>query len=205
MGPPKGWAPQDVRPSTGATELWKWLDPIAPRSARLYPDDDAARSEVEALEDVFDETLGPATRRWGYSWALHDRALMLELMSLHASRTEIAILRAGFPFIIPFMVRGLRLSDEAIDTSLARIAKVFEDMGKKLEGRRYLVGDSLSAADLTFAALGSPVVVPPEHPLAHKLADAPKPMRRTIDAMRELPAGRFISRIYREHRREKVP
>jgi len=58
------------------------------------------------------------------------------------------MLRAGSPFIIPFMVRGLRLSDAAIDTSLARIARVFEDIGKKLEGRRYLVGNSLSAARL---------------------------------------------------------
>lgn len=188
-----------------STEILKWLDTIAPRQARLYPRDDAARAEVEALEDRFDETLGPATRRWAYSSALHDRTLMLELMSVQASKVDIAMLHAGARVIIPFMIRGLRLSDDAIDKSIACIAKVFEDMGKRLEGRRYLVGESLTAADLTFAALGSPVVVPPEHYLAHELGRVPEPMRRTIEAMRELPAGRFISRIYREHRAEKVP
>ena len=105
-----------------STEILKWIDSMVSNGARLYPDDPTMRADVEALEDLFDESLGPATRRWAYSWALHDRPLMLELMSRMATKRDVALLRAGAPLIIPFLTRGLRLSDEAIDKSLARVA-----------------------------------------------------------------------------------
>jgi glutathione S-transferase len=187
-----------------STDILKWVDTIVEPDARLYPKDDEQRREVEALEDLFDEKLGPATRRWAYSWALHDRPLMLKLMETKATKGDVLMLRAASPLIIPFLQRGLNLSDAAIDKSIARIAQIFEDMAKRLAGKRFLVGDSLTAADLTFAALGSPVVLPSEHPLARPLDGLPGDMRRTIETMREHPAGRFIARLYREHRAKKV-
>ena len=186
-----------------STDILKWVDSVSDAGG-LYPKDDVQRAEVESLENLFDEKLGPATRRWAYSWALHDRPLMLELMAVKAPKVEAMALRATSPLVIGFLKRGLRLGDAAIEKSMMRIAQIFEDMGKRLEGRKYLVGDSLTAADLTFAALGSPVILPPEHPLAIVIGKAPDEMRRTIEAMRELPAGRFITRLYREHRAEKL-
>jgi glutathione S-transferase len=180
-----------------STDILQWIDSIIDRDARLYPEEH--RTEIEALEDQFDEQLGPATRRFIYSWGLNHRDMMLELMSFHAPKHEIAMLRASAPLVVGFMKRGLRLSDAAMDKSLARIAKIFEDVGRRIDGKRYLVGDTFTAADLTFAALASPMVAPASHPIARSL-DVPKELVATVEAMRKLPAGKFITRIYDEHR-----
>lgn len=187
-----------------STDILKWIDSVVDPKARLYPTDDAKRREVEELEELFDEKLGPATRRWVYSYALRNRPLMVELMALKVPKVEALALKAASPLVIGFLKRGLRLGDPAIEKSIVRIAEIFEAMGKRLEHSKYLVGDSLTAADLTFAALGSPVILPPQHPAVEALDQAPDEMRRTVEAMRELPAGKFITRLYREHRAEKV-
>jgi glutathione S-transferase len=72
------------------------------------------------------------------------------------------------------------------------------------DGRRYLVGDRFSAADLTFAALAGPMVVPAEYTVAlpqpgHAM---PHELLRIVERAREHPAGRHALRMFREHRRE---
>lgn len=178
-----------------STDILRWIDSIT--DVKLYPSEEAL-----ALEERFDADLGPATRRFAYSWGIQDRERMLDIMTVRAPKAEAMLLRASAPLVIGFMKRGLRLSNSAIDTSLARIAKVFEDVGKRLETRRYLAGDTFSAADLTFASLAAPVILPTTHPIAARFDALPDGLKKTIEAMRALPAGKFVRRIYDEHRFE---
>ena len=69
------------------------------------------------------------------------------------------------------------------------------------DGRRYLVADRFSAADLAFAALAAPLVVPPEYgtPLPQP-EDLPAHMAERVRAWREHPAGRFAMRLFAEQR-----
>ena len=70
-----------------------------------------------------------------------------------------------------------------------------------LDGRRYLCGDAFTAADLAFAALAAPVIVPPEYgtPLPAP-AELPAEMAAGVRAFRAHPAGAFASRLFREER-----
>ena len=71
------------------------------------------------------------------------------------------------------------------------------------DGRQYLSGDRFSAADLTFAALAAPMVVPPEYTVALPQPDSlPPGPRNIVEHAREHPAGAHALKMFRQHRRE---
>src|SRR5206468_2427347 len=81
------------------------------------------------------------------------------------------------------------------------IRATFDRVAARLaDGRRYLVADRFSAADLTFAALGAPMVLPPAHPFPLPGEQFPKAARVRCREMRRHPAGAFILRLYAEDR-----
>ena len=82
------------------------------------------------------------------------------------------------------------------------IEEVFALVERELAtGQKYLVGDSLTAADLTFAALASPVLRPPNHPFYDSsLFKLSAESASKIKALRATPAGELVLRIYRDNR-----
>ncbi len=57
--------------------------------------------------------------------------------------------------------RFLGVDAGAARTALVRIDDVFDDVAERLsDGRRFLIGDRVTAADLTFAALAAPMLIP---------------------------------------------
>jgi len=190
-----------------STDILHFVDRIASPSARLFPEEPAQREEIEALEHRFDEKLGPQTRKWAYSWGLHNKSSMLRLMKMGIPEGQGRILDVISPMMFGFLKRGLNLGDEAIEKSQMRIAKIFEEVAQKLaDGRQFLDGKRFTAADLTFAALAAPCVAPPEYGKGRMLPleDVGEDMRRAILAMRSTPAGAFAMRLYRDHRLEVI-
>ena len=75
------------------------------------------------------------------------------------------------------------------------------------DGRRYLTGETLTFADITFASLGALAVLPPEYP-GNRLGGRRMAVtdirdsrwRAEVEEMRARPSGQFILRLYREER-----
>jgi len=88
------------------------------------------------------------------------------------------------------------------ERSLDRIRQVFREVDVRLhDGRRTLVGDRFSAADLTFASLAAPALFPSGcRAVLPSLSDVPEAMRSEILRLRETAAGEFVLRLYREER-----
>jgi glutathione S-transferase len=100
------------------------------------------------------------------------------------------------------MRRAMRINPDSADRSLERVRTVFSTVAELLgDGRTFLVGESFSAADLTFAALAAPVLLPRNYgsPLP-SLEQVPAEMLAQIEEFRTTPAGVFAMRIYRDHR-----
>ena len=68
-------------------------------------------------------------------------------------------------------------------------------------GRRSLVGERFSAADLAFAALAAPAISPLQHgtPVPQP-EDMPDGMAAAVRRWREHPAGQYGLRLFREER-----
>jgi glutathione S-transferase len=189
-------------PIEDSTRIIEWIDATLPEEKRLFPHDPTLRAEVARWEDRFDADLGPHTRRWGYGHLLPDRERSLALLRKHAPAWEFAVLERAYPVARALMNRGLNITPAGVERSLAKLNAIFDDVSRALEdGRKYLVGDRFSAADLAFASLSAPALLPDGY--AKWLGgrdEAPPSMHATIDAWRATPAGRYALRVYAEDR-----
>jgi glutathione S-transferase len=186
-----------------STDIIAWADDKRPGA--LYPANDADKADALALEDDFDTHLGPATRRWAYFQIMPRKDLDHYVMK-DVPRYERLALRATRPLAIAFLKRSLKIDAEGAERSRVKIEDTFERLNKHLaDGRRYLIGDRFSVADLTVAALAAPVLMPTPHPTPlPPLSELSEAARAQITAWRESPAGQFGLRMYRDHRDERM-
>jgi glutathione S-transferase len=184
-----------------SSDILAWADGKAPAGRELYPRDDAARREVLALEEHLDEELGPHIRRVMYFHILPRPGLAFGLMDQRTPGWQRAILRVAFPLLREGMSRFMKIDERTAAESLERTLRVFDDVEKRLEGRRYLVGDAFTAADLTLAALAGPAVTPPEHSVRFPDLDAlPEAAAALLREVQARPVAEYLRRMYREHR-----
>lgn len=182
-----------------STEIVAWAD--AKKPGTLIPKEGAARAEALALEDDFDNQLGPATRRWGYYYLL-PRKDLLPVLTKGVPRWEAVALKLTRPIALGVLKRGLKIDTAGAERSRAKIEDTFTRISERLaDGRRYLVGDRFTVADLTFAALSAPVLAPRECPSALPGPEEFPPVAAAqIEAWRATRAGQHALRIYADHR-----
>lgn len=156
-----------------------------------------------AAESRFDQA-GVHLLRWVYAGLLRARALALRLWTLDANVAQWQALTAAFPLIrrffgraIGFGLRQMGRSRRIIDRTLAELDRLAES------GRAYLVGDTLTVADTTAAALLSPLACPDAHPI-YGSPGYREAMRSTLQPWRDRPGLARVRTMYERHR-ESVP
>lgn len=168
----------------------------------LYPDDPEQRRRALALEDFFDEELGPHARLLPFHELTNEPEIFAEVA---AAAVPGPLGKAKGP--IGFYARtyaGLRFGvrDEAA-AALARvkIAAAFDRLEAELDtgDGEFLVGEHFSVADLTAAALFYPIVGPVEGPLP---ADIPTPpaMERFRAELADRRGYKWVEETFRRHR-----
>ena len=185
-----------------STDILQYLDTHHSDGWRPYPKDPQLRIKAEELEDLFDTRLGPHTRRLAYYHLLQHKHLFLESVLAGVGRTERTLFRVCRPIITGLMRRGMNITAESAERSLDYVRTVFASVDELLvDGRTFLTGDLFSAADLTFAALAAPALLPKNYgSRLPSLDDVPTELLATIDEFRTSAAGAFALRIYRDHR-----
>ncbi len=183
---------------TESTDILRWVS--ARVGGQLYPKD--VEEDVVALEQLFDNVLGPATRRWNYGRMTRHRAFARSFFGGGVEGWQ----RASLPLTAPILGLGVRVRYRATPTQVERAAKqtfeVFDNVARRLaDGRRYLTGERFTAADLTFAALSSPAVIPPEYGCPLPAFETwPAAMIEPLKQFREHPGGAYALRLYAEDR-----
>ena len=196
---------------TDSTPIVAWAvekSGTAGSNESLIPLDPALRDEALELEDLFDRKLGVASRVVAYYHLIDVSDLMLPLMVENVGCMESFLVRLFFPILRRVMKSGMKIDAENAAKSLLICDDIFDMVGKRLVGgKRFLVGDTFTVADLTFASLAVPIICPDENVLMKRLVDNrnfPRATKELLDKYRATPAGQFALRLYREHRHKVI-
>jgi glutathione S-transferase len=186
-----------------SAEILAWVDEHTASERRLFPSDRGERLDVEALCRRFDERLGPSGRRLIYVHMFAQRELMLRFNNQGVPAWEDRVMRAGLPLFMGLVRHVLEIRPGVEVQDEAQVWSEFDHAAGLLDdGRRYLCGERFGAADLTFAALCAPVVLPATYGVALPQPEMlDEPTAALVERARAHPAGAFALRVIAEHRR----
>lgn len=189
----------EVLPESAA--IVRWADSQLPPERWLYPAGPLGE-ETAALERRLDDGLGPDGRLWLYHETLPALDQMRAFVLAGVPRWERAAFDLSGKAIDVVIRRHFRIDAATAAAALARVDDVFDEVAERLEdGRRFLLGDRFAAADLAFAALSAPLLLPPAYGSPLPAPDGmPEGLMREVRRLRAHPAGRFADRIYAEDR-----
>jgi glutathione S-transferase len=183
-----------------STGVLRWVDAHGHSPEPYFP---PGVPDVDALVAEFDRRLGPATRRIGYFHVLRgEPAHVQELLMSDVPRWEaraVRVLGRGIPRLIQY---GLEINEAGVARSKKTLDEVLGVVSERLgDGRRTLAGEVFTAADLTFAALVAPVVLPATYAMRFGgPSRLPAPLSALRDEVLATKAGAFAMRIYDTYR-----
>jgi glutathione S-transferase len=189
----------DGKPVGDSTAIIAALEQWQPEPA-LYPKDPAQLRRALELEDYFDEGLGPSLRAALVTPLFReDPHLALRVLTTgmpDRAYRNLRPLSRIFPAYYPFRHK---IKARRLDQDRADVAAALDRISRELQPSGYLVGETFSVADLTAAALLSPVLQPAEtqYPLTVAL---PGSLRQYWDDVARHPPAQWALEMYRRHR-----
>jgi glutathione S-transferase len=169
----------------------------------LYPVDAEERARALELEDWFDENLGPHTRLLPFYELIQEPDVFAEVAAaavpppLGKAKSVVGAYARAYTSI-----RWNANSDEDAVRAREAIVVAFDKLEAELEqgDGEFLVGASLSVADVTAASLFYPVVGPPEGPLDPDLP-TPTALERFRESLSDRRGFKWVEETFRRHRR----
>jgi len=184
-----------------SAEIAEWADRHGREPGSLFPAG-ADRGEVRSLVAHFGADLGTLTRPLFWASLIDDLPLASRLwsqgLSPRGTRVQPWVLRLSKPALR----RALEIEPDTVETAPRRIGAIFDEVAARLERTPHLVGGRITAADLSFAAMAAPALMPPEgHPTDYpELSELSPPVAAAMSELRAHPAGAYALRLYRDER-----
>ena len=169
----------------------------------LYPANPDERRRALELEDFFDEELGPYIRRWIFHVIIPYPKFVRAAFASHASAAAQLAQRAMSPMIGAIMRRQMDITPATAEVARGKTMAAMDRLEHEVQPSGFLVGDRFTVADLTAAALLSPLVRPPEFPYKTP-APVPEPLAKIRDSVSTHPAFRWTLETYARHRGESA-
>jgi len=132
-----------------------------------------------------------------------ERERMIELWSLGAGRSAKLFYGLTYPVLAKLVKRSYCPSSEDVERAKAAFRQALARFDQLLSRSPYLLGDSLTRADICVASLIAPFLSPPEH--AVNFAPLPAELQRFVDEFKDGTTARHVLRIYREYRHPPAP
>jgi cytochrome P450/glutathione S-transferase len=179
----------------------------APQNLKLLPCDSATQAEAHQLFDFLFDTFGVAVRAWACSYMLPLQSTMSSLWMERAPWWERLVVSVFYSSLAASVRSSLGLHSGTVAEQQPIIEAGLTRIDQRLaDGRRFLMGDTLTAPDLALAALSAPIILPKQYggPMP-SLDHLPAAMRSAIERWRARPAGQFILRLYAENRPPRAP
>jgi len=200
----------DKGPSSASLVLTKSDQILFKLCPFLYPP--KHREEIQALEFELGTRLGAPVQCLWYHFHLTEKyyPLVTKIASQGTSKVEAKLFQAMVGKEIgKAMRKHMNINEETAAISRTMILDIFQEMSDRLEKKKnvskdtpvYLVGNSFTAADLTFAALSFHVLNPPEMSnFVPPFSQLPPVMQELSLQLQETTAGKHALRMYQQHR-----
>lgn len=193
----------------GIDKLLPMLEAEATSALKLLPDQDreaALYQEVHDLEHYARWDMGEAVVNWSYWNLLKYKSVVWPSITTDVPWYEKLTCLLAFRVIRALMYKGLKLDQAAADAALQKIYAGWDKFDQILsDGRSYLVGERLTFADLALATSGGPMILAQGyHGMLPNHALCPVFMLKVYQDLRQRPTGRFIQRIYDDHRASQL-
>lgn len=185
-----------------STAILRYLDARLPAHRTLYPQ--GCAGAVAALEDDFDEDLGVETRRWVYlHWLTLPARTVVRTAAQGTPRWHAWVGTPLFPLLRVALRHHLNVTAEQVAQGLGIIERRFDQVARRLaDGRPHLLGEHFTAADLTFACMAAPILLPAEYGIRlPSPEEAPASAQADLRRFRAHPAGQYALQLFRHHRR----
>lgn len=154
----------------GSGEIITFLDEHYPER-RLTPGTTADAHAAREWERWLDQEVGVLLRLWFYHHALPDRALATRFILQGAPWHGRLLYALAWPRIEKVMRRAMGIDARSATDAEQRLALALDRLAGALAARSYLVRRTFSRADLTAAALLSPLANAAERDLPEAVAE----------------------------------
>jgi cytochrome P450/glutathione S-transferase len=190
----------------GVDSVVRYFEQRCSPRLRMIPDGDS-RSPVMDLYRRFTGELDEHVQKYMLSRLLDERGALRKVFGERAALIEHLEYVLFFPIIRWKLSAQLRLGVNTPEERWIEIRKIFNQVSELLsDGRRYLCGDRITIADVAFASVGAPVILPEEFggviPSFKQVSQA---YRSDVSELRKTAAGQFVLRVYQEDRPTMIP
>lgn len=186
-----------------SSDILKYIDNISKNGHSFYPREKRDLEEVRRLEDYFDDIFGPATRLWCYCQLFRHKKIVMKYNCYRVPMYQKILMPIVFPCLVAIGKRVLTINEQSYQESITLIDETLEMVSDIIsDGREFLVGNKLSAADIAFASMIAPLIMPNGYgiPIPDK-DEFDDEARVSMYRYADHPAGQFALNLYKNYRR----
>jgi glutathione S-transferase len=184
----------------GSAAIIDWADNATPSKEKcLTPD--AGRDECLQIEKRLDDIVGVHVRRFYYSEALVEFPNTVRpIFTADLPLLKKLLTSMAWGNIRKMMIARMDLGKEQGQESRDITAGELDWIDELLtDGRKHLVGDEFSRADIAAASLLAPLALPPEHPTYNRIK-LPPTMAGDVSRWEQRPSLRWVRDMYAQFR-----
>ena len=180
----------------------QYLDQRTVPLKRLIPESDNQGEKVLKLYHKFFTELAGNLSEFVFALILPHRRFAIPFFTKRGHFTEKVTFKIAYPLLRKRLIKRLNLAGNTNEARLIAVKNVFLYVNDLLsDGRMYLVGDKLTLADISFASIAAPLILPDQcRATMPKISEIPDELRQVVLEMRATNAGQFVLRLYREDR-----
>ena len=172
-------------------------------ATRLAPSPGAS-DRCAQIEELAERVFGAGGTRIFYATMLNHRNTLVDLWTHDGPPWTRALYALSFPVAVRATRRMYGINATAVHDAKDAFRRAVDTIDRALESSPYILGDTLSRADVTVASLLALMCRPLDHPFQFPTA-APPELARFVAEFEGRPTWDFVRRMYTEHRRRRDP
>ena len=179
----------------------QYIDESSHPDKRLLPDDPTKRKEVLDLYNLFTGEFVNKVFRYVSAHMLPYPHQTRAVFTQRVPWIEKIYYKLRYPYLRKTLIREMNLENSP-DDLLPAITSIFQKVDNILsDGRKFLTGDSLTIADIAFASISAPLILPQEFGgVMPMINQVPEALQQNIFSFRATPSGQFTMSLYQKDR-----